>query len=275
METITLDDVRAFYAAHMPRHMSGVLISSDRNRDDLVLALKDMSGLELFVNSRDELSGVKPISERRLYLVDKDEAAQSIVRTVQESIKYDALGDYYLAGLMNFTLGGTFNSRINLNLREDKGYTYGARTSFSGGDEFGVFGFGSEVNKDATAKSITEVLNELERYSSEGMTEDEFTYMVSARSQRDALQYETPGRKLGLLAQMLRYDLPSDYRNQQQALLQETSREKLNELAGSMIQPDRMAIVVVGDEDAIRPELEELGLPITRLNEDGEVIEGD
>ena len=74
---------------------------------------------------------------------------------------------------MNFTLGGTFNSRINLNLREDKGYTYGARTGFQGGKELGSFRFSSEVNKEATAASVTEVLNELDHYATGGMTEEE------------------------------------------------------------------------------------------------------
>ena len=192
---------------------------------------------------------------------------------VHPSIKYDALGNYYRAGLMNFNLGGTSESRIYLNLREDKGYTYGARTGFSGGRELGSFRFSSEINKDATADAIREALTELESYSSDGMTEEEYEHMQNAIGQRDALSYETPGAKLGLLAQVLRYDLPLDYRKQQQSWLKETGRETLNELAAKLIDPDNLAIIVVGDIDLIQPQIEQLGMAIKILDEEGELIQ--
>jgi zinc protease len=101
------------------------------------------------------------------------------------------------------------------------------------------------------------------------MTGEEFEFMRNAVSQRDALRYETPNAKLDLLGNILRYDLPLNYRTLQKNLLQETERETLNGLAARLIQPDRMAVVVVGDEASIRNELEGLGMPITELNEDG------
>ena len=97
--------------------------------------------------------------------------------------------------------------------------------------------------------------------------------MQNAIGQRDALNYETPGAKLGLLANILRYDLPLDYRKQQQSLLRETGRETLNTLAAKLIDPDHMALVVVGDLEAIRPQIEQLEMPVILLNEDGEQIE--
>ena len=81
-----------------------------------------------------------------------------------------------------------------------------------------------------------------------GMDEAEYDYMRSAIGQRDALQYETPGNKLGLLGNIMRYDLPLNYRTQQANILRETDRETLNTLANELIQPDNMAIVIVGDE---------------------------
>ncbi len=101
------------------------------------------------------------------------------------------------------------------------------------------------------------------------MDEAEYDYMRSAIGQRDALQYETPGRKLGLLGNILRYDLPLNYRTQQNNILKETDREVLNTLANKLIQPENTAIVVVGDAATIREELEALGMPIKMLDEDG------
>jgi zinc protease len=93
--------------------------------------------------------------------------------------------------------------------------------------------------------------------------------MRSAIGQRDALQYETPGRKLGLLSNIMRYDLPLNYRTQQNNILKETDREALNALSKRLIQPENMAIVIVGDEATIREELEGLDIPIKKLDEDG------
>lgn len=269
VSNITLDDVKAFYATHIPGHLQGVLVSTSLPQDEILASIAALAELETSEAYREAIDGLPEISGRTIYLVSKDGAAQSTLRMAYPSLKYDALGDYYLANLMNFNLGGTFDSRINLNLREDKGYTYGIRTGFSGGRELGNFRISSEINKEATAASITEVLNELESYSTDGMTQAEYEYMQSAIGQRDARSYETPGAKLGLLSQILRYDLPLDYRKQQKSLLRETDRETLNTLAGRLIDPGNMAIVVVGDIDEIRPELEQLGMPIKLLDEDG------
>ncbi|MEJ2535282.1 MAG: insulinase family protein, partial [Gammaproteobacteria bacterium] len=271
VESITLDDVKGFYAAHVPEHLTGVLVSSSLPREDTLAALAPLGELQVYQPMRPALASMRPeLTGRTIYLVDKEDAAQSSLRTGQHAIPYDALGDFYRAGLANFVLGGTFNSRINLNLREDKGYTYGARTGFSGGPELGSFRFSSEVNRDATADSIVEVIGELESYVDEGMTEEDFAYMRSAIGQRDAREYETPGRKLALLDDILTYDLPLDYRSRQNEILrEEVTQEELNALAARLIDPDNMAIVVVGDEDEIRDDLEALGMPIVELDEDG------
>jgi len=269
VEAITLDDVKAYYAAHFPAHLSGVTVSASLPQTEIIAALQGFAELDVTEAFRMPIDGLPEIEGRTLYLVNKEGATQSSLRTAQPSIKYDALGDFYKAGLANFNLGGTFNSRINLNLREDKGYTYGAQSGFNGSQEFGSFRVSTEVNKDATAASVTEVLNELESFAADGMNEEEYDFMRSAIGQRDALQYETPGRKLGLLGNILRYDLPLNYRTQQNNILKETDREVLNTLANKLIQPENMAIVVVGDEATIREELEGLGMPIKMLDEDG------
>jgi zinc protease len=266
---ISLQDIQAFYAAHIPVHLQGVLASSSLPQDTLLASLGGLAALQTSEAFREPVDALPETKGRTIYLVDKAGAAQSSLRVAHPSLKYDALGDFYRAGLANFNLGGNFDSRINLNLREDKGYTYGIRTGFSGGPEFGSFRVSAEINKEATAASITEVLGELERYAADGMTPEEYEYLQNAVGQRDALRYETPGAKLGLLSEILRYDLPLDYRHRQQTLLRETDRESLNTLAGRLIDPDNIAIVVVGDVAEIRPQLEALGLPIRMLDEDG------
>lgn len=272
VQNISLEDVKAFYAAHIPGHLQGVLVSTSLPQERILESLSALAELEVTEAFREPIDNLPEISGRTIYLVNKEDAAQSTLRMAYPSLRYDALGDYYLANLMNFNLGGTFDSRINLNLREDKGYTYGIYSGFNGGQELGRFNISSEINKEATSAAISEVLAELENYSQDGMTEDEYVFMQNAIGQRDARAYETPGAKLGLLSQVLRYDLPLDYRKQQKNLLRETDRETLNQLAGRLIDPDNMAIVVVGDIPAIRPELEALGMPIKVLDEEGNEV---
>jgi zinc protease len=187
-------------------------------------------------------------------------------------LPYDALGDFYLAGLMNFNLGGTFDSRLNLKLREEKGWTYGAYSGFAGGQEMGSFEFSAEFKGEATVDAITAALAELEAYANSGPTQEEFQYMQNAVSQNEALRYETPGAKLGLLDQILTYDLPLDYRDEQKALLQATDRATLSRLAASLLQPENLAIIVVGDAATLKSQLQQLPWPLTELDAEGFVV---
>ncbi len=269
VQGLTLDDVEAFYARHIPTHLGGVLVSTSLPVSTVEEALAPLAALEVAENIRGPIGGLPDIEGRTIYLVDKDGAAQSSVRLAHPSIPYDALGNHFRAKLMNFPLGGTFDSRINLNLREDKGWTYGAGTGFSGGPELGSFRFSAEINKEATLDAISEILREIEEYAAGGMSAAEYEYMQNAIGQSDALQYETPGSKLGLLANVLRYELPLDYRHQQNEALAAIERDTLNALASAMIHPDHLAIVVVGDADELRPKLETLDLDIVMLDEDG------
>jgi zinc protease len=275
VESITLEDIKAYYAAHFPQHFSGVLVSTSLPQEDIVSALQGFAELEVSEAYREPVAPGLEIAGRKVFFVNKEDAAQSSVRVAHHSRKFDALGDYYKSRLMNFALGGTSSSRVYLNLREDKGYTYGASTGFSGGRESGRFAFSSEINKDSTAAAIRELFKELEAYKSEGMTEEEYQFMQNAIGQSEARQYETPGAKLGLLGNILRYDLPLNYRTLQKNVLRETDRGTLNALAAESIHPDDVVIVVVGDQEVVLPQLEELGLPITTLDEEGFEVESE
>ncbi|HKX56740.1 MAG TPA: pitrilysin family protein, partial [Xanthomonadales bacterium] len=269
LSAITLDDVKAFYANHLPARIKGVLVSSNLSQPETMQALAALGELPTAPVERLPLAGPGDFEQQVIYLIDRPDAAQSSVRMVAPSLPFDATGEYYLAGLMNFNLGGTFDSRINLDLREDKGWTYGAYTGFNGGREFGNFQFSAEINQEATADAIKTVLGQMQRYASEGMTEEEYQYLQSALGQRDALRYETPGAKLGLLDQVLTYNLPLDYRQRQQSILQETDRETLNQVAAKMLKPQQLAIIVAADAATVKPQLETLGIPIRMMDEDG------
>ena len=270
---LTVDDARAFYAARYSPSIASLVVVSDLDEAEL---LPKLAALEAWQGPAVERAPLAPFPDTggtRLYLVDKPGAAQSEIRIGKRALAYDATGEYYRAGLANFALGGAFNSRINLNLREDKGYTYGARSGFGGNRDYGTFTASAAVRTDATAASIVELEKEIRGYAADGITPAELAFTRNAIGQRDALSYETPFQKLGFLSRILTYDLEDDFVERQNEILAAISAEELNGLAARHMTMDDMVIVVVGDRATIEGELEGLGYEIVLLRADGNPVD--
>ena len=270
VETITLDDVRAFYASHYAPSGADVVAVSSLSEAEVVEALAPLAAWESDVEVAEVSPAAFPELEAgTIYFVDKPGAAQSEIRIGTRSLPYDATGDYYVASLVNFPLGGAFNSRINLNLREDKGYTYGARAGFVGQKDRGYFVARAGVRTDATTDSIREFLKELEAFGESGPTDEEISFTKSAIGQSEARNFETPRQKAGILSRMATYDLDPDYLDAQKALLGDLTREDAAARAAELIDVDDMIIVVVGDKASVMEGLQELGRAIVELDVDG------
>jgi zinc protease len=166
-------------------------------------------------------------------------------------------------------LGGAFNSRINLNLREDKGYSYGARSGFTATKIRGPFTASAGVRSDATADSVRQFMNEITGFRDNGIMPEELEFTKDAIGQSEALDYETPGQKAGLLEQIITYDLEADFVRRQQQLITDLSVERVNELARNHLPVENMIIVVVGDKASNYDALVELGYPIVELDVEG------
>ena len=275
LETVnntTLSDFEAFYKAHYSPKIANVITVSDLNESAVKKALAPLgkwTGGEVAAVS----DGAYPALEvGTLYFIDKDNAAQSEIRIGRRALSYDATGEYYRAGLMNYVLGGAFNSRINLNLREDKGYTYGARSRFSGSEKRGTYVASAGVKKDKTAESIVEFVNEMKTFYDTGITADELAFTKSAIGQRDARAYETPRQKLGFLSRMMNYDLTPDFVDTQNDILRNMTKDDVDALAKKYVNPSDMIMVVVGDKDAIYDDVKALGYRMVELDVDGNVI---
>jgi zinc protease len=259
---ITLADIKSFYQQQVKPADSQLIVVSDLAEQPLLNTLQVLTpwqgkgkSLALTLPEPDTKVGV-------IYLVNKDNAAQSAIRIGKRSITQDITGEYYKSYLMNFPLGGAFNSRINLNLREDKGYTYGARSYFNGNKFSGAYTASAEVRADATDKSIIEFVNEIKRYREQGITEEELSFMRNAINQRDALKYETPRAKLGFLAQILEHDLSPDFVQERTEIVKNISAKEINALAAKHLNIDEMLMVVVGDAKVLQPQLQALGYEV-------------
>jgi len=262
LTNISLEDVKAFYQQQVKPFGGQLIAVSDLGQAELTKSLSILenwqgkgAGLQLSLPEGNGKMGA-------IYLVNKDDAAQSVIRIGKRSMTQDITGEYYKSSLMNFALGGAFNSRINLNLREDKGYTYGARSYFNGGKLSGYYTATAEVRADATDKSIVEFINEIKDYSERGITDEELIFMRNSINQKDALKYETPRAKLGFLAQILEHDLTPDFVNQRSEIVANITKAEINVLAKKHLAVDDMLMVVVGDAKTLRPQLEALGYEV-------------
>lgn len=269
---LTLDDVKAFYAKHYTAGGAEILTVTDVSADDMVQKLAGLSSWDGDAVAQPALKPFPELKAGTLYLVDKPGAAQSEIRIGKRSLPYDMLGEQYQARLMNYPLGQAFNSRINLNLREDKGYTYGARGSFRGDTELGYYSAGAGVRTDTTAPSIVEFMKEMDTYRESGITPEELAFTKLSIGQSTARDFETPSQKLGFLADILTYDLPANFTEQQQVMLSRLAKEDVDAMAKDMMKTDEMILVVVGDVATIRPSLEELGYPIVQLDTEGKSV---
>jgi len=269
VSNITLDDVKAFYADHYSPQIASIVAVSDLNEAAMKKALAPLADWE---GGDVPAATLKPFPELEagtLYFVDKPDAAQSEIRIGKRALPYDATGDYYKSTVMNYPLGGAFNSRINLNLREDKGYTYGARSFFSGNESGGWYRAGAGVRADATAASITEFVNEIEGYFADGATEEEVAFTQSSLGQSDARAYETPRQKLGFLSRMATYGLKADHVDEQADILANMTKADFNALAKSNLNLDEMIMIVVGDKAKVYDEVAALGFNMVEIDADG------
>jgi zinc protease len=168
--------------------------------------------------------------------------------------------------VVNYVLGGGFSSRINMNLREDKGYTYGARSAFAGDLRPEPFTASAAVHTAVTAPAVTEMLRELERIRT-GITETELTFARSALHQGMYRRFESTRSLAGHLDELSRYDRPDDFLVARRTMIETVGVDELARLAAQELHPERMTILVVGDKAQILPSLQALEL--------GEVIELD
>ena len=271
VNSLTLDDVKSFYNTYYAPNLSYLVVVGDVDQATLAPQLAFLKNWAIKdVTIPADMAGVQP-DKTTVYFVNKPGAAQSEIRVgYLTDMKYDATGPYYKAGLANFLLGGAFNSRINLNLRENKGYTYGANSGFRGTRYAGPFTAQAGVRADATAASVKEFMSEITNYQN-GISDEELSFLQTSVGQGDALKYETGQQKAGFLARLVEYDLQPTYVNEQTEILKNLKKEDVQAIARKYLPADKMYIVVVGDEKQL-PSLQALGYPVVQLDLDGKPV---
>jgi zinc protease len=273
VQTFTLQDVENYYANNIGSQGVNVVVVGDVTESEIVPKLGFLNKLP---NKKVEIPAVSAsnnVEKTKIYFVDIKNAAQTEFRVGDiTNLKYDATGEYYKAFLTNYALGGAFNSRLNLNLREDKGWTYGARSGFSGDKYTGEFSFSAGIKAVATDSALTEVLKELKEYAANGIKDDEMQFMKSALGQIDAQRYETGFQKAGFIGRILEYNLPADYVDKQNEILKNITKAEIDAIAKKWLNTDKMNILLVGDKEKVLPTLQKFGFEIIELDIDGNPV---
>ncbi len=272
IEAITLSDIENYYNNNISKLNANIVVVGDYKDADIT---KLMSIVEKLPSKKLDIpvpAKAKATDNKTVYIVNIPKAAQTEFRIgYPTNMLYDATGEYYKSTLMNFPLGGAFNSHINLNLREDKAWTYGARANFGASKYTGTYTFSSGIKTPVTDSALIEVMKELNSYASTGITKEELSFTKNAIGQSDARKYETGMQKAGFISNMMYYNLPSTYVAQQNKILNSITKAQIDALAKKWITPAKMMIVLAGDKDKIAPGIEKLGYKIVELDSDGEV----
>jgi Predicted Zn-dependent peptidases len=271
VQNIALEDVERYYKQYINRFNANLIIVGALNKSEALGIVSKFTQLPSKEVKLPPVSEVKTKSTpNTVYVVNIPKAAQTEFRIgYVTELLYDATGEYYKAGLMNYPLGGAFNSRINLNLREDKGWTYGARSNFSGSQYTGTYTFSSGILAAATDSALSEVLREIRAYADNGIKDDELSFLKNAISQSEARKYETGFQKAGFLSNILTYNLPADFVEQQTAILKSINKSEINQLAKKWLNMNKMNILLVGDLERIKPGIEKLGYQVIEIDADG------
>ena len=196
-----------------------------------------------------------PARQRRTaYVVDRPGSAQSNIVVGNVAIRRTD-PDYFPMLVMHTVLGATASSRLFMNLREEKGYTYGAYTSLDARRTAGTFRATAEVRTPVTGASLKEFFHEFDRIRSEDVSEEE---LINARTYLTGIfpiRLETQEGLIDQLVQIRMHGLPDDYLHTYRDSVNAVTREEVRRVAGRHIDPERAAVVVVGDAAAVREQL--------------------
>lgn len=258
---ITIEDLKSYKDKFISPNLTTVSIVGDIDQNT---ALQGLAFLKKWENKNLAIptySNYPEPSKTQIYLVNQDNAPQTNITLGYRTIPYDVNGEFYRATAMNFALGGAFNSRLNLNLREEKGWTYGIRSNFSSGGMNipGLFVISAGIKRDATDSAIMEIIKIVDNYVKNGITDDELEFTKKSMLGSEALDYESPFNKLGFLSQIIQWDLDANFNAQRAETIKNLTKEEVNNLAKKYLSLDNLVIVCVGDDAFIKEKLEKLG----------------
>ena len=270
VSAISRASVSAFHASRYRAGSATAIIVGDIGVDDALRVMRARFGSWPSSSTTTVAADDRPAHRTRaVYLVEKADAPQSELRMGHVGLPRSH-PDYFAALVMNMLLGGLFSSRINLNLREVHGYTYGASSSFDWRRQAGPFVVGSAVRSDVTAAAAHEVLAEIESMRSDKVTAEELSLATSYLEGVFPIRYETTAAIARALTAMVVYGLPADYFDTYRDRVRAITASDVLRAAREFLRPEELQLVAVGDPAVIREPLASMELgPLESYDTEG------
>lgn len=273
LKALTRDDLANFYQTAYKPNSSTLIVVGDVDSATIKAKLeKAFAGWKSGDSMNGNMTAQTMAAKPGIYLVDKPGAAQSSISIGQVGADRSS-PDYYALQVMNSILGGDGSARLYQNLREDKGYTYGAYSRFIFRKGAGPFSASGEIQTISTKEAVQEFMKELNGIrGGRPITAAELEINKQGFIRSFPLGFETPGQISNQLSNLVVFGLPDSYFSDFIANINKVSLDDVNRVANRYLDPNKMAIVIVGDRQSIEPGLKELGMPITYLDADGNPV---
>ena len=273
VEGMSRDDLVSHFASHYGPESATLIAVGDVTEDDVVSKaeayLGDWAahGVRPAKGPADADAG--PSVPTTIFLADKPGAAQSVIRAGHLTIPRHH-PDYYTVSLLNYIFGGQFSARLNMNLRQNKGYSYGYMSSIEWLTGPSALLAGGAVQTAVTKEAVIETLKEFaEIRDARPVTKEEFAGAMDGTLRGLPSQFETHTQTLHQLTRLVVFDLPDDYLRNFAANLEAVSLEDVHRAARERLDDGHLKVLVVGDRSVVEPKLRELGLPVVPVDYEG------
>ena len=268
LANVSIDDLKQFYTDNY--HVKGVRfrVAGNIRQEDIVNRISQIERRWSAQASNDArveitLAQPRPVDSSKVYFYDVPDSKQSVLRIFRPSL--DALDpDYPLANAANFLLGNIYTSRLNTELRVNRGYTYGIRSGFNAEKDRGSFVIASSVRSNVTLESA-DLIREIVANYGPSFTKSDLDIMKGALLRGQALATETLDSKLSMIGQISAYGYPDDYLKQNAARIDAMDLAEFKRVTQTYMRPDAMNWLVVGDAATQAERLNDLGFGETVL----------
>jgi zinc protease len=258
LAAISLSDLKDFYNSAFSPSVASFLIAGSLGKDKVLASVQSLASAWKSREVNFPVYSLPPaLQQSKIYFVDVPGAKQSVINIGCIGLPRQDK-DFFPAVVANYKLGGSFNGNVNLVLREEKGFTYGARTGFNGGIVSGTFMASASVRSSATEESVGIFKDLMTSYGKE-IKPDDLDFTKNALIKGYARQYETLDAKISMLSEISLYQLPVDYVKNELAILQNMTLDQLRTYALKYIDPSKMYYVIAGDAKTQLEPLEKIG----------------
>ena len=272
--SFTRQDLEDHFRAHYSPEACNLVIVGDITVDEAVAQAERVFGSWAGSAAPSSSSASLQVADNgaqstTIYLVDKPGAAQSVIRAAHNTVPRNH-PDYTALTLLNFCFGGQFSARLNQNLRQDKGYSYGFHSGISWYSEPSLLLAGGSVQTAVTMESVQETLKEFQEIQgARPVTGEELESAKTGMMLGYPAGFERPGQVLAQLINLLLHDLPDDYFRTFKERIDAVTLDDVRQAGKERVRPENLKILVVGDRSTIETGLRELNLPLVILDSEG------